>query len=529
MKELLLREAGEFRAEVSRFRAGEIDEESFVPYRVRRGIYGQRQPGLQMVRIKLTGGRLTAGQALAIAEAAERFGQGHGHLTTRQDVQLHHVPLERVADAMELLARAGLGTREAGGNAVRNVTACPLAGRCPGQAFDVRPFSEAIARRYLRSELTAGLPRKFKIAFSCSLRDCGLGDINDLAAAAIVEGGRHGFRLGVGGGLGPAPQAAQTLYRFVPAEELGVVCDSVLRVFDIYTDRTDRHRLRLKFLIRKRGIEWFREKVEESRVAAGAAVRCLPENVAAPDGEPVWLSVPQGNLSAEQFRLLASFAGQHGDGTLTITLDQNAVLNGVLPEQRALLLEQLAAAGFATEGAGEVADVVSCPGSSTCSLGLTRSMDLGAELSRILVAERDLLARQITIRVSGCPNACGHHHIGNIGLYGNARKLNGAMAPFYQLLVGGGRQGDVTRFGQPVAAVAARQAPQAVRRIITFYKAERLTRESFLDFVDRRGIEAFRRELAAMMLPAEAMPDVLLDWGTQEKFVVQLGQNECSA
>jgi sulfite reductase beta subunit-like hemoprotein len=527
MQELLLREASEFRAQAARFLAGAIDEERFRSYRVRRGIYGQRQAGLQMVRIRIPGGRVTAERLLAIAEAAERFGHGYGHITTRQDVQLYYVPLERVADAMELLARAGLTPREAGGNAVRNVTACPLAGRCPGQAFDVRPFCDAVTRRYLGSEATARLPRKFKIAFSCSRRDCGLGDINDLSAAAVLRDGTRGFRLRVGGGLGPSPQAAQTLYQFVPASDLGGVFDAVLRVFDTFTNRADRHRLRLKFLIRERGIEWFREKVADTCAAAGTDGWRVPAAAHLPAGEQVWVTAPQGNLSADQFRLLASLAEEYGDATLCFTLNQNVLVNGVSPKQTAELRQRLAAAGFLTEGAGELADVVTCPGATTCNVGLTRSMDLGAELARVLSTERDLLARQITIRVSGCPDACGHHHIGNIGLFGSARKLNGDAAPFYQVLVGGGRSGGGTRFGRHIGAVAARQAPQAVRRIITFYKAERLPQETFLEFVDRRGIAAFHRELAA--IADHAVEEVLIDWGAQGKFTVQVGRSECSA
>ena len=527
MQELLLREASEFRAEAARFLAGAIDEERFRSYRLRRGIYGQRQAGVQMVRIRIPGGRVTGERLLAIAEAAERFGHGYGHITTRQDVQLYYVPLERVADTMELLARAGLTTREAGGNAVRNVTACPLAGRCPGQAFDVRPFCDAVTQRYLRSEATARLPRKFKIAFSCSRRDCGLGDINDLAAAAVLRDGTRGFRLRVGGGLGPSPQAAQTLYEFVPAADLGGVFDAVLQVFDRFTDRTDRHRLRLKFLVRERGLEWFRERVEERRAASGPADWQVPEPLPLPAGGQVCVAVPQGNLSAHRFRLLASLAGEYGDATLCFTLDQNVLVNGVAPAQAPLLLQHLAAAGFQIEGAGESTDVVTCPGATTCNVGLTRSMDLGAELARMLAAERDLLARQITLRVSGCPHSCGHHHIGNIGLFGGARTLDGEAAPFYQLLVGGGQYGGETRFGRPIGAVAARQAPQAVRRIITFYKAERLPRETFLDFVERRGIAAFRSELAA--ITGQEMEEMLIDWGAQEKFAVSVGQNEGSA
>ncbi len=526
MLKTLLAEAADFRVNAARFLAGELDEETFRTYRLRRGIYGQRQPGVQMVRVKIPGGLVTAAQLRVIADAAEEFGHGAGHLTTRQDVQLHFVPLERVAKVMERLAYVGLSTREACGNSVRNVTACPLAGQCPGQAFNVRPYAESICRRFLRNPLTARLPRKFKIAFSCSLEDCALGDINDIGAAALVAGGLRGFRLRVGGGLGPSPQVAQTLYEFVPVERLGEVCDAILKLFDEHGSRQDRHRARLKFVLRQHGIAWFRQKVDEARVLMDCAPFEVPDEPPTPAGAPVWAIVPQGNLTAEQFRRLAALADQYGDGAARFTLHQNVVLTGVPGGNTGLLRRRLRESGFRTEGAGELADVVTCPGAATCNLGLTRSMDLGAQLSRALLEEADPLGRQITIRISGCPNSCGHHHVGQIGLYGNARKLQGETAPFYQLLLGGGRRNGATRFGQPVLAVPARFAPEAVERILAFYKAERHPNETFLEFVDRQGVDAFRRQLRD--LPGATSEDLFTDWGEEKKFAVSVGRGECA-
>ncbi len=525
MLEILVAEAAEFRAQATRFLAGEVDEETFRAFRLRRGIYGQKQPGVQMVRIKLPAGLATAAQLHAIAEAAEELGHGAGHITTRQDVQLHFVPLARVADAMEHLAYAGLTTREACGNSVRNVTACPLAGSCPGQAFDVLPFAQAVSRRFMRNPLTARLPRKFKIAFSCSLADCALGDINDIGAAALVRDGHRGFRLRVGGGLGPSPQVAQTLYEFIPVERLGEVCDAILRVFDEHGNRQDRHRARLKFVLREKGIAWFRQKVDEARVLFDSEPMELEER-AAQAGVPVWVTVPQGNLSAEQFRQLAALTEGYGDGTVRFTPTQNVVLMGVVPENTALVRERLRQAGFRIGGAGELADVVTCPGAATCNLGLTRSMDLGAQLEQSLVQEADPLARQITIRISGCPNSCGHHHVGQIGLYGNARKLQGRAAPFYQLLLGGGRHADAMRFGAPVLPLPARLVPEAVQRILAFYKAQRLPDETFLEFVDRRGVDSFRQQLKD--LSGTTAEGLLTDWGEEEEFAVKLGRGECA-
>lgn len=526
MLNVLLAEAEEFRAQAARFMAGDLEEEAFRTFRLRRGIYGQKQPGVQMVRVKIPSGIATAAQLRTIAEVAEEFGSGIGHLTTRQDVQIHFVPLARVADAIERLAYAGLSTREACGNSVRNVTACPLAGRCPGQAFNVLPFSLAISRRFMRNPLTARLPRKFKVAFSCSLEDCALGDINDVGVAALIRGGLHGFRLRVGGGLGPSPQLAQTLYEFVPVNRLGEVCDAILRVFDQHGNRQDRHRARLKFILREKGIAWFRQKVDEARVAHDSEPLQVPEEPPTPTGKAIWGVVPQGNISAEQFRRLAQLAEQYGDGTVRFTLNQNVVFTGVGAENTAELRRQLRGTGFRTEGAGELADVVTCPGAATCNLGLTRSMDLAAQLSRLLLAETDSLARRVTIRISGCPNSCGHHHVGQIGLYGNARKVGGQAAPFYQLLIGGGKQDGSMRFGKPVLSLPARFVPEAIQRILTLYKTQRLLAETFLEFVDRIGMERFRSLLGDLTGPASE--NTFVDWGEEEKFTLKLGRGECA-
>ncbi len=240
----------------------------------------------------------------------------------------------------------------------------------------------------------------------------------------------------MGGGLGPSPQLAQTLYEFVPVNRLGEVCDAILCVFDQHGNRQDRHRARLKFVLRERGIAWFRQKVDEARVAYDSEPLRVPEVPLIPTRELVWGVVPQGNIPAQQFLRLAQLAEQYGDGTVRFTLNQNVVFTGVSAENTAELRRQLRGTGFRTEGAGELADVVTCPGAATCNLGLTRSMDLAAQLSCLLLAETDSLARAVTIRISGCPNSCGHHHVGQIGLYGNARKVGGQTAPFYQLLIG---------------------------------------------------------------------------------------------
>ena len=524
--QLLLDEAAEFNAQARRFLDGDIDEDTFRTFRLRRGIYGQRQPGVQMVRIKIPSGIVNADQLRAMAEVAGEFGHGIGHITTRQDVQIHFVPLVRVVEALERLAYSGLTTREACGNSVRNVTACAMAGHCPGQAFDVRPFSLAITQRFIRNPLTAALPRKFKISFSCSVTDCALGDIHDIGAAAVVRDGRRGFRLRVGGGLGPLPLIAQTLYEFVPVEELGPVCDGILKVFDEHGNRQDKHRARMKFVLKQHGLEWFRQAVEEARRTYDSPPWDLPEPIALSPGEPVWITVPQGNLSAAEMQRLAGLAEKYGDGTVALMYTQDLLINGVLPRHRAALEAELRASGFRLQGQDGLPDVITCPGAATCNLGITRSMDLGAAVTKTLTAGDDPFLRQIKVRVSGCPNSCGHHHIGQIGFYGNSRKIDGESAPFYQLLIGGGKHGDTTRFGKAVLSIPARLAPEAVDRITKLYLDERTGGEDFVTFVDRAGVPRFRQLLAD--LPGATGEDMLMDWGEEHRFTVKLGRGECA-
>lgn len=526
MLQVLLNEAAEFGDQARRFVAGELDEETFRTFRLRRGIYGQRQPGFQMVRIKIPGGLVTADQMRAIGEVAEQFGHGIGHITTRQDVQIHFVALDRAQTMLEQLAHAGLTTREACGNSVRNVTVCAMAGYCPGQEFDVRPFGEEIARRFMRNPLTAALPRKFKISFSCSLRDCALGEIHDIGALAMVRDGKRGFRVKVGGGLGPAPHLAETLYDFLPAEQLGPVFDAILKVFDDHGNRRDKHRARLKFVVRQHGISWFREQVEKARATVLGEPWEVPADAAPLDGVPVPVRIPQGNLKSDGYHQIAAFAETYGDGMVRLTINQNLIISGVSQEKVSLLTLALNAAGFALDRVGELADVVTCPGAATCNLGITRSMDLGAELTRTLNCENDALARQMTIRISGCPNSCGHHHVGQIGFYGNVRKVEGDTVPYYQMLIGGGQGRNGMRLGKAVLSIPARLAPVAVGRIVEFYKSDRREGESFLDFADRIGVPAFKSRLSD--LPNAQGEELLADWGQEEKFTLKLGRGECA-
>ncbi|HTX36331.1 MAG TPA: nitrite/sulfite reductase [Bryobacteraceae bacterium] len=564
-----------FRRRAQEFLDGKITENDFRPYRLKHGIYGQRQAGVQMVRCKIPSGLLTAQQAEQLGRIAEEFGGGRGHITTRQNVQYHFVPLAQVADLMHLLADTGLTNREACYNTVRNVTTCPWSGIARDEVFDVRPCAQRVAYALLRKDLTGNLPRKFKIAFDgCAGHDCVQGAVNDVGLRAEIRDGRRGFRMIIGGGLGPLPVEAQLLEEFVPEEHLLNRIEAVIRVFNKYGNRKNKNTARMKFILRERGIEWMKEQIDKEYadilenggiawpemvpegfggyqshpqpLGNGELLPVLgPNGKAHPDYER-WLEtnvvpqkqagyaavivrVDQGNVSADQFRGLARLAAAAGDGLVRVDINQNLVL-AFLPQRR---LRQVYAAlgelGLAESGAHRIEDVVTCPGSYTCNLGLTKTMNLGAALQETVRGYDDPQVQRLSIKASGCPNSCGHHWIADIGFYGNARKIDGREIPYYQMLLGGGfdEQG-IMRFGLAVQSIPARLAPAAVTRILDHFLAHREQGETFRQFVLRQRVETFRALTAELAKPADLFPEIYQDWGDEQAYSLKLGRGECA-
>jgi len=565
-----------FRHRAQAFLDGRITEEEFRPFRLKHGIYGQRQAGVQMVRSKIPSGMLTAAQAEQLARVAEEFGGGRGHLSTRQNIQFHFVPLARVADLMHVLADAGLTNREACYNTVRNITTCAWSGIAHHEVFDVRPYAQRLAYALLRRELTSNLPRKFKIAFDgCAGRDCIAGAINDIGLRAVIRDGQRGFRMLVAGGLGPLPTEAQLLEEFVPVERLLNRCEAVIRVFNRYGNRSNKNKARLKFVLRERGIAWLREQVEKEyqRILTEGGIEwpdLVPEGfggyqtqpqplgqgallpVAGPqptgDGDydtwraanvtgqkqagyaAVTVRVEQGNLRADQLRGLARIAAAAGDATLRVFIGQNLLLPFIPLARLPEVYQALAEIGLATPGAARIDDVVTCPGAYSCNLALTKSMNLGAALGQTLRRYDDPRVRELSIKISGCPNSCGHHWVGDFGFFGNARKVDGREIPYYQMLLGGGYDEDgVMRFGLAVQAIPARLAPAAVVRVLDHFQANRLDGETFRQYVLRHKIETFRELTREFAKPAELFPEIYQDWGDQQAFSLQLGRGECAA
>src|SRR6266853_327385 len=445
--------------------AGQLTDDELRPHRLRRGVYSQRQEGVHMIRTKVPGGLLTSDQMRQMARVADEFAGGKGHLTTRQNIQYHFVPLPRVADLLHMLADVRLTTREACSNTVRNVTACPLAGIHPEEPFDVQPYARRVAFAFLHKELTDSLPRKFKIAFAGCPEDCIATTINDVGLRAMIRDGVKGFRMTVGGGLGPLPTECRVLHEFIPAEDLVRRIEAVIRVFNVHGNRKNKNKARLKFVLRERGFEWLRDTIEEKYQEilknGGIAMPAeVPENfggfkalrppLASGDLLPVWepsspafaewrktnvrpqkqkgysivtVTTPQGNLTGDQMRGLAAIADQAGDGFLRFTLIQNVIFGWIPDGAVKRVYGALAKLNLAGGHANEISDVITCPGAYSCNLGLTKTMGLGPAITRVVEGETDPSIRKLRINASGCPNSCGEHWIGDIGFYGNARKI----------------------------------------------------------------------------------------------------------
>ena len=488
-----------FRSQAKAKIEGRMSDDELRPFRLRRGVYSQRQADVHMIRTKVPGGLLTSEQMRRMAFVADEFAGGKGHLTTRQNIQYHFVPLGRVADLLQSLADVRLTTREACYNTVRNVTACPLAGIHPHEVFDVQPYARRTAFAFLHKELTDNLPRKFKIAFSACPEDCIATAINDVGLRGVIRDGVRGFSMTVAGGLGPLPTEAKLLHEFIPAEDLVRRIEAVIRVFNVHGNRKNKNTARLKFVMRSRGFEWLRDTIEEQYQDilknGGIAMPAeVPESFGGfasqrpPLGSgaslPIWesasteftewrgtnvvpqkqkgynivtITTPQGNLTGEQMRGLADVSDQAGDGFLRFDMGQNVIVGWVAEGALKKVYGALTRLGLAEGKAGEISDPITCPGAYSCNLGLTKTMGLGAAIAAAVANETDPLIRKLRINASGCPNSCGQHWIADIGFYGNARKIEvpeggKREVPHYQMMLGGSQH----EFAVQVQSIPAR-------------------------------------------------------------------------
>ena len=569
-----------FGRETRRYRGDEdglLDQ--FRPFRLMHGIYGQRQEDTQMVRVKLPYGGVSADQMDACAVFAEKYsGYRRGHITTRENFQFHFVPLDDTPEVMRLLASVGLTTREACGNTVRNVTGCPYAGTCAEEVFDATPYLVAYARSMLRNPICQRLPRKWKTAFSSCASDCAGTPFHDMGFIAKVkkENGREvrGFELRVGGGLSTMPRQADTIYDFVPVEngEYIRVTEAMLKVFDKEGGlsnflRKNMAKARVKFLIKQIGIDEFRRQVDEELAqpwakepldmealtqlapegpTAGEAIRnghqpaaelerWLETNVRRQRQEgyvAITVTVPMGNLSPEQFRGLAEVMRRFSGGSARTQQNQNLVLRWVREDALPALHAELTAIGLGAAEAGLIADVVACPGTDSCKMGITSSQGIGFALRDAIMEMGidDPLVQEITIKASGCPNGCAQHHLAGIGLQGSSFKAGQTQIPCYDIFLGGGNYIGGGKFGTRVARIPAKRMPQAIKKIITVYMDERQDGEPFLDYIDRVGpkyFEPFLKEFREVGPISEEI-DTYMDWGKDELFQVIRGEGECA-
>src|SRR6202790_5327392 len=603
LPEALAREIDIFETEVALRKQGKLDERLFAETRLRRGTYGQRYdngqrhdgktvqkipypsgeltkgphtmwdaPGMQ--RIKIPAGGLDAEQLETLAELAEEYSDGIAHVTTRQDFQLHYVHIEDTPSLMRRLGAARITTREACGNSVRNVTACPYAGVCPDEVFDVTPYSKALSKFLLGHPDCQNFGRKFKPSFSgCPQHACGLARMHDLGMIAVTrtENGKEkrGFETYVGGGLGAVPYQAKLFDTFVPPEELLPLAQAIARVFAARGEKKNRSRARIKFLIQDLGIEKFKELVLEERKILPADPRWTEfvkdaeqfhETPLRPGGKApllgteafqrwvktnirrqkqegyvvVTVALPLGDITANQLRALADIARRFTKETIRTTVEQNIVLRCVSQSALLELQKQLDVAGLAAPGAESIVDVAACPGTDTCKLGISSSRGLAAELRHRLAEKSfqlDESVQNLHIKISGCFNSCGQHHVADLGFYGVSRKMSGYAVPHFQVVLGGEWDNNGGSYGLPVIAIPSKNIPEAVTRLTDRYAANRNSGEKFKDFAKRMGKVELKKILEDLARPPADPSDrtFFSDWGDPREYSLSdMGVGECA-
>ena len=600
----LAREIDMFEQQMALRRQGSLDEKIFAETRLRRGIYGQRYdngqrndgavtrdleypsgattkgpetlwdaPGMQ--RIKIPFGGLTPDQLDLLADVADEYSDSILHVTTRQDFQLHYVHIDDTPDLMRRLASVGITTREACGNSVRNVTACPIAGVCREEAFDVTPYANAMARFLLGHPDVQDFGRKFKPAFSgCAHHACGLTSMHDIGFIAVtrtIDGvEERGFQMYVGGGLGAVPHHAKLFDEFLPEKEMLRTSQAVSRVFARLGAKKNRNRARIKFLIKKLGIDEFKKLVLEEiqtmpedprwtdfladipRYSEKPLKDAVPLNGARrPEGFDEWaatniyrqrqtgyavatITLPLGDLSTTQARALADIARDFCGENIRTTVEQNIVLRWVSESDLVAVYKRLAAFGLADPGAGTIVDVTACPGTDTCKLGIAASRGLAAELRTRLGAKSanlDEAIRNLRIKISGCFNSCGQHHVADIGFYGNSRNIGGYTVPHFQVVLGGKWLENGGAYGMAIGSVPSKRIPEVVDRITDWFISDRQSGESIQEFMSRVGKKAAREVISEYMnVPAhDEAPDYYTDWADAREFTIgDMGVGECA-
>ncbi|MGB5821094.1 MAG: nitrite reductase [Saonia sp.] len=554
----------ELEAKIRQFKEGKLDEEKFRSLRLARGVYGQRQEGVQMIRIKLPYGKVTSNQLRRICDVSDEYSTGRLHITTRQDIQIHYVDLDRTPELWAQLEKDDVTLREACGNTVRNVTASETAGIDVDEPFDVSPYAHALFQYFLRNPISQEMGRKFKVSFSASDADTGLSYMHDLGFIAKIENGVRGFKVMLGGGLGSQPRHADELYGFLPSDKIIPLMDAVIRVFDRYGERKSRAKARMKFLVKDVGLEGFKKLLEEVqaavphtsypidfegypkvKIAQVVKPEVAIENEAA---FAAWKStnlVPQkqkgylaigikvllGDFYTDKARLLADLVETYAAGELRLSLRQNILIPYVKEELVPFFYTELQKLGFVEAGYNKALDITACPGTDTCNLGIASSTGIADELERVIKAEypQYINNTDVVIKISGCMNACGQHNMAHIGFQGmSIRTKDKLVAPALQVLLGGGNIGNGQgRFADKVIKVPSKRGPEALRLILNDFEANG-NGSGYMDYYAEKGEHYFYNFLKPLANIENLTQEDFIDWGNTEKYEKAIGIGECA-
>ncbi|MGJ5641893.1 HEPN domain-containing protein [Formosa sp. S-31] len=555
----------ELEKKIRLFHQGRIADEGFRSLRLARGIYGQRQQGVQMIRIKLPYGKVTSKQLLRISDVSDEYSTGRLHITTRQDIQIHYVSLDDTPELWAKLEQDDVTLREACGNTVRNVTASETAGIDPNEPFDVTPYAHAAFEFFLRNPICQEMGRKFKMSFSSSDADTALSYIHDLGFIPKIKDGERGFKVLLGGGLGSQPRNADVIYEFLPSYKIIPLIESVLRIFDRHGERARRMKARMKFLIKDEGLDKFLELVEaeqkalsnqEVHIAVSEEQIFIPEfkipqvNIEDEKEYDTWkklnvipqkqsglfavgIKVKLGDFYTDKARKLAALIRDYAADELRFSLRQNILIRHVKEELLPFFYQELKALGFTEAGYNSTLDITACPGTDTCNLGIASSTGMATELERVLIQEYPEYQdnKEVTIKISGCMNACGQHNMAHIGFQGmSIRTKDKLVAPAVQVLLGGGVLGNGEgRFADKVIKLPSKRGPQALRLILDDFKENGNPGESFLEYYDRKeGQKYFYNFLVALSDTDNLQASDFIDWGTNEEYKQEVGVGECA-
>lgn len=567
---IVAREIIDLERRIREYQEGSVPEEKFRSLRLARGIYGQRQPGVQMVRIKLPFGKVTFKQLLKIADISDKYASSNLHLTTRQDIQIHYVSLDRTPELWAELAADDITLREACGNTVRNVTASPNAGIDPDEPFDVSPYAHAVFAYFLRNPICQEMGRKFKFCFSSSEKDTAFAfghDLGFIPKVRVVDGvEQRGFRVLLGGGLGAQPMVAHPVHDFLPEDQLIPYSESVIRVFDRYGERNNRNKARLKYVIQRLGLEEVVRLIDEERVANKVKTFVVDRNAVPeplpPDGPvseaelpndlalayeawratnvvpqkqagywSVYVKVTTGDISTQKARELVEGVRGHIADEMRITQNQGLLFKFVREASLPHIFLVLHRLGLAQPGFDSVADVTTCPGTDTCNLGISNSTEMARVIERFIYEHYAELIhnKELKIKISGCMNSCGQHGLAHIGLHGSSMKAAGKVVPAVQVMLGGATLGDgLGRVAERVIKLPSKRVIQALRLLLDDYQTLSEADELFHEYYDRQGKDYFYRMLKPLGGLDTLIPDEFVDWGQQEMFQTAIGVGECA-